>query len=399
MTDTYDLRLIKTMIDSWFPVGNTNSFAVVDDTNVSSAYSCPQHNVSSLEGMIDFADSLPDTDLPGCFGLPEGVMFDLKEKSSITVQKLLQEMTHSVTSGHAHTSASRHADTGTQETLLQMVDNITERIPAEIPDNLIDEKIERQGGPDLPLNKFLLREISKLNSLLKVVQSSLGRLRELVDGGHVNHSSVKDLSRNCVPREWIKNSDESIISWLHPQDVNGWLRTLFARHQQLWKWIKNGRPKSYWLPGFFAKRSFLIAVKQEMLREWRIPNLSLNDVQSRITPQNATSLEELKKGAPAGSGVFIHDLSLKGAYWDHNTQSLQKLGNGPIVSSVPVLHYRVECNPQSRSTESEFKCPVYEYEERGDDNLIDTFRLKTIKHDPSQFVLSGTALLCTTELS
>jgi hypothetical protein len=37
-----------------------------------------------------------------------------------------------------------------------------------------------------------------------------------------------------------------------------------ARYDQWDKWIKHGRPKSYWLPGFSNGSGFLTAVKQEV---------------------------------------------------------------------------------------------------------------------------------------
>jgi dynein heavy chain len=41
---------------------------------------------------------------------------------------------------------------------------------------------------------------------------------------------------------------------------------MLSRYEQWDKWLKHGRPKSYWLPGFSNGSGFLTAVKQEVAR-------------------------------------------------------------------------------------------------------------------------------------
>lgn len=47
-----------------------------------------------------------------------------------------------------------------------------------------------------------------------------------------------------IPREWLARSWEASA-------LGAWFAGLLARHDQLARWLSGGRPKAYWLTGFF----------------------------------------------------------------------------------------------------------------------------------------------------
>lgn len=47
-----------------------------------------------------------------------------------------------------------------------------------------------------------------------------------------------------IPKEWLKKSWEAAT-------LGSWFTGLLARHEQLNKWLSSGRPKSFWMTGFF----------------------------------------------------------------------------------------------------------------------------------------------------
>jgi dynein heavy chain len=47
-----------------------------------------------------------------------------------------------------------------------------------------------------------------------------------------------------IPAEWLAGSWEA-------STLGTWFLGLLQRHDQLAKWLANGRPKAYWLTGFF----------------------------------------------------------------------------------------------------------------------------------------------------
>ena len=111
-----------------------------------------------------------------------------------------------------------------------------------------------------------------------------------------------------IPPKWLKKSWESA-------SIGTWFQGLLQRHKQLETWLNKGRPKAYWLTGFFNPQGFLTAMKQEVNRQHAKDKWALDDVvmTSEVThpPQ---SLEKLK--AAPNEGVYVYGLFLEGCTWD-----------------------------------------------------------------------------------
>ena len=58
-----------------------------------------------------------------------------------------------------------------------------------------------------------------------------------------------------VPECWVK------ISWPSPT-LGYWLDDIVKRISQFQNWLHKGRPRCFWLPGFFNPNGFLTALKQ-----------------------------------------------------------------------------------------------------------------------------------------
>lgn len=56
--------------------------------------------------------------------------------------------------------------------------------------------------------------------------------------------SLEALFTARIPKEWLKKSWEAAT-------LGNWFLGLLQRHDQLSKWLNTGRPKAYWLTGFF----------------------------------------------------------------------------------------------------------------------------------------------------
>ena len=56
--------------------------------------------------------------------------------------------------------------------------------------------------------------------------------------------SLEALFNARIPKEWLKRSWEAAT-------LGNWFLGLLQRHDQLNKWLANGRPRAFWLTGFF----------------------------------------------------------------------------------------------------------------------------------------------------
>ena len=66
-----------------------------------------------------------------------------------------------------------------------------------------------------------------------------------------------------VPADTVASTP---CSWEAPA-AGSWFQGLLRRHEQLARWLAHGRPRSFWLGGFFNPQGFLTAVKQEVARK------------------------------------------------------------------------------------------------------------------------------------
>merc|ERR1719310_1775313 len=171
----------------------------------------------------------------------------------------------------------------------------------------------------IPLNIFLSQEIQRFNMVLRIVRKTMVDMIEAIDG---NVSMTPDIvdSINAVfdfrvPRKWQYDPTGAEISWL-TASLSGWIKGLLDRHHQLSNWIGKERPPSFWLTGFFNPQGFLTSMKQEVTRQRKAQNWSLDEVQysSEVLKeviQGDDGRIEGKTINPPNEGVYIQVFSLR----------------------------------------------------------------------------------------
>ena len=244
------------------------------------------------------------------------------------------------------------------------------------------------GGATGPLNIHLRQEIERLNKVVAVVAETLRMLR-LAIAGTIAMSDDVLASLEAVyvgrpPAAWLK------ISWESPT-IGIWFQGLLSRHDQLHTWLNSGRPKSFWLPGFFNPQGFLTAVKQEVTRKHAADGWALDDVVMVSEVTRLLDPEAVREGP--NEGVYIHGLFLEGCSW--NAKEGGKLVDAEhkkLFSPLPVLHVTAVQARDKRRT-GFFEAPCYKVRRRTGQNYIANFMLKT-DESRTKWVLRGAALLC-----
>lgn len=95
----------------------------------------------------------------------------------------------------------------------------------------------------------------------------------------VSQDDVTAISDLRVPRRWVKDPSGAEISWLSPT-LGKWFSGMRLRVEQLCAWLEKGRPKSFWLAGFFNPTGFLTGMMQEVRCTYDALSLYRNNISS-----------------------------------------------------------------------------------------------------------------------
>eukprot|EP01018_Ginkgo_biloba_P018811 Gb_18328 [translate_table: standard] len=226
------------------------------------------------------------------------------------------------------------------------------------------------------------------------MRSTLNELQRAIKGLVVMSSELENMFssflNNQVPALW------TAVSYASLKPLSSWVWDFHKRTEFLRKWINNGEPKCFWLPGFFFPQGFLTGALQLHARKYRIPIDTLNFGFKVLNVDNEEDII-----SPPEDGVYVSGLILDGARWDRKRDCLAEAFPGemhsrmPIVHFVPVLNYKPPLD--------EYQCPLYKTHVRAgvltttgaSSNFVLNVSL-TIdpKTDPDFWVLQGVALLC-----
>merc|ERR550514_1522590 len=110
---------------------------------------------------------------------------------------------------------------------------------------------------------FLEQEKNRMQLVVSLVRVTLSNLILAIDGTIIMSATLQDALDNMydarVPTSWQK------ISW-NSATLGFWFTELLLRQQQFYSWVFDGRPKSFWLTGFFNANGFITAMRQEVTR-------------------------------------------------------------------------------------------------------------------------------------
>jgi len=370
ITDDWDRRMMNTYAERYF-----NQAVLEPGYTLFPGYSIPQG--SDISVFRNAIEQLPFFDNPEIFGIhSNGDLVYRLQQTQEAFDAILE-------------TQPKGGGGGGGLTREEIVNSIAEDLLAKMPPAFkMQEVMERIGkmGAANPLNICLRQEIDRLQKVIVNTRDTLRNLQLAIAGTIVLNSdlivALNSLFDARVPLTWVK------ISWA-AASMGVWFAGLVQRFEQWDKWISSGRPKSFWLNGFFNPQGFLTAMKQEVARKHS--GWALDDVVS-FTEVTRHEYEDLRDG-PA-EGVYLHGLFLDGAAWSKKENRVVDPPPKVLFSPLPVLLVTAVLSKDRKHDYTTYDAPCYRMKKRTDLNYIFPVQIRT-EEAPHKWTMRGCCILCT----
>merc|ERR1712072_1662772 len=352
----------------------------------------------------EFIEQFPVVDSPLIFGLHTNADLTYRQIESAQILITIQDTQPKDTGG------------GDGMTPDEIVKEKCEEIMGKMPPDFIEEifraSITKLRGPPntqdkgflAPLNIFLFQELQRLQRIIAIVRSNLKNLSPAIDGTVVmTVELLEDLNSIYdarVPKRWTHDASGQEISWLLP-NLGGWFTGLVERQIMLNTWLENSRSsmKAYWLTGFTNAQGFLTGMRQEVTRQHKKDQWSLDDVvnHTEVMPYDLDRVKDVPE-----EGQNIHGLFIEGGKWNRQEGKLDESEPKKLFLPMPVIYITGITLSLRRSKGVDYgqygpyDCAIYKYPKRNDRYLIFRMLLKTEQH-PFHWKLRGVALMAQTE--
>ncbi|KAK3879380.1 hypothetical protein Pcinc_016045 [Petrolisthes cinctipes] len=369
VTEDFDKRLLLTFLHVWF-----NEHLLTSDFRFYLGYGLPM--CKGQAQYIEFINHLPATDTPEVFGLHPNADITYQINTAKNILDTILSMQPK--EGGQQGGEMREA------VVLNLAQDMLDKLPPDYIQHEIREALQRMGAI-LPMNIFLRQELDRMQKVLQLVHQSLHDLRLAIEGTIIMSTSLKDMLDAMydarVPERWRK------VSW-ESSTLGFWFTELLERDAQFRRWYTYGRPKAFWITGFFNPQGFLTAMRQEVTRQHKGWSLDCVILQNLVTRFNR---EDIHDSPP--EGVYVYGLFLEGASWDRKQGRLMESRPKVLFEPMPVV-YLYAVNTTSGKDPNLYECPMYRKPQRTDATYIGSIDLETTDYLPSHWTLRGVALLC-----
>ncbi|XP_069175792.1 dynein axonemal heavy chain 7 isoform X4 [Procambarus clarkii] len=377
VTDERDRRTLSTILRRFYNPdvvsGDPHSF---DHLGV---YTTPQDGEHSQ--FLEHISELPRDAPPHVFGMNSNASInkDQAETNKLFSAVLLTQAT-SLSSGEG--------GAGEGDTVGRTCEEILSRIPAPFH---VDAALAKYPTMrEQSLNTVLVQEMSRYNTLIHTISSTLNAVLRAMEGTESLSEEVEEVlvgvRTGRVPSSWRARSYPTL------KGLGSYITDLDQRLQFLQGWYDSGPPRVFWLSGFFFTHSFLTAVLQNHARAHA---LAIDQLWFHFQV-----LEVDEESLAPVAGAYIKGLYLEGARWDFQNKRLDEALPRRLHEHMPPLWLQ----PMVREEiprEPTYSCPVYKTSERRG-NLTTTghctnyvFSVNIPTHlDEDHWTLRGVALLC-----
>jgi dynein heavy chain len=346
ITDDWDRRLFNTYGRRFLAEGCLAAdFRFVEGNDT---YYIPPVN-TDIEVYRKYIESLPLVDDPEVFGLHANADLAYRTAQTKSTRPTIQDIQPKEGGGGGGLTR--------EEIVLKMVDDLQGKLPPDYNGEATKQGIKALGGLGKPLNICLKQEIDRMQKVLKTLRTILSDLKLAIAGTIVMSpilaGSLDALFNAKVPDPWTKVMPVSM-----PVEVliGVWFVNMTTRAEQLTNWLKNGRPLTFWLTGFFNPSGFLTASRQEVCRAHSKDGWALDDCVNTFEVLKQDK-DDVKSGP--SEGIYIHGLFLDGARWDKGRNALTDSEPKVRFAPLPVLHISATGEKRKAGKEIFYICPIY----------------------------------------
>eukprot|EP00946_MAST-07B_sp_MAST-7B-sp1_P001405 g1405.t1 len=306
-----------------------------------------------------------------------------------------------------------------------MLVDLLEKLPDDFNMVVLKKDAEENlSKQDAPYTLLLLQEITRMNTLLQAMRTSMVDLQKGLNG-ELNMSEgmehlLEAMSINQVPgRNVFHRTSWEKHAWWSRKTLATWFPELLSRNKQLVEWREDLiMPYCMWFPGLFNPMAYLTALMQitGRVRGFPLDNMSTQTYVTTITDVSSV------KGHPE-DGVLSHGLFIEGARWGAMDDEDEACVDGEpdlyevtgvkcgghvcdsylfeLMPMLPVMYFKaVEVQPEWEPTNegylrhdsTVYDCPLYVTRFRGPTYTV-MCQLKTV--DPvHRWILAGVAIIC-----
>lgn len=238
------------------------------------------------------------------------------------------------------------------EIVLEKAKEFLDNLPELLDQNegLKDLFIKDSQGLIPSLSTVLVQEMEKFNNMLTTMKKSLIEV-DLAIRGFIVMSETLDsmylsILNNQVPKNW------QAVAYPSLKVLSLWYPDLIERVEVIKKWLDEGNPTSYWLPGLFFPQGFMTGVLQTHARQYKIAIDKLDFAFTILEAEKAEEIEEIPE-----QGVYIWGLFLDGARWDRENEILTDQLPSKMVETMPIIHFK----PQEdyKPDPEDYQAPLY----------------------------------------